>query len=113
MREGIAIHPCGWLTLANDSVNESYRFRDNKFLGLLHQGDSVRATVHRGGELALGNGIKLRWGNSDGKPTSGLALAIGTLWLNYAEAQGLLPDIVGSGESFKDVHIYGFDWSLD
>lgn len=111
-REGIAIHPCGWLVLATDSVREAYRIDEQQFLGVLHQGDAERASSHRGAELSLGNAAKLRWGDNDGQPTLGLSFALGTLWLNYTEAKGLLPQIVGAGDSFKDVHIYGFDWSL-
>lgn len=111
-REGIAIHPCGWLVFAFDSVRETYRIDDQQFLGVLHQGDAERAGSHRGAELSLGNAAKLRWGDNDGQPTLGLSFALGTLWLNYTEAKGLLPQIVGAGDSFKDVHIYGFDWSL-
>jgi len=40
-----------------------------------------------------------------------LALNVGGLWLNYAEVQDLLPEIVGGGNGFADVHIYGFDWA--
>jgi hypothetical protein len=111
-REGIAIHPCGWLVFASDSVREAYRNDDQQFLGVLHHGSAERAGSHRGAELSLGNCAKLRWGDNDGKPTLGLSLALGTLWLNYTEAKGLLPQITGAGDSFKDVHIYGFDWSL-
>jgi hypothetical protein len=111
-REGIAVHPCGWLVFASDSVSEVYRIDDTQFYGVLHQGNAERAGSHRGAELSLGNAAKLRWGDNDGQPTLGLSFALGTLWLNYTEAKGLLPRITGAGDSFKDVHIYGFDWSL-
>jgi hypothetical protein len=111
-RQGIAIHPCGWLVFASDSVREVYRIDDTQFYGVLHQGSAERASSHRGAELSLGNAAKLRWGDNDGQPTLGLSLALGTLWLNYTEAKGLLPRITGAGDLFKDVHIYGFDWSL-
>lgn len=111
-RQGWAVHPCGWLVLAADGVQEIYRNDDTRYLGVLHQGDAERASVHRGAELSLGHAARLRWGDNDGQPTLGLSLSLGTLWLNYTEAKGLLPQIVGAGESYKDVHIYGFDWTL-
>jgi hypothetical protein len=37
---------------------------------------------------------------------------LGGLWLNYAEVAELLPEIVGSGRDFADVHIYGAEATL-
>lgn len=110
-RTGWALHPTGWLTLATDAVTENWRYSDDEYAGLLHLGNSTVTRVHTGGELCLGSVAKLRWGNYDGHPTTGLAFNLGGLWLNYAEVQGLLPKIVGAGEGMEDIHIYGFDWA--
>lgn len=111
-RTGWALHPTGWLTLATDEVTEDWRYGDQDFAGILHLGNSTITRVHTGGELCLGSAAKLRWGNYDGHPTTGVALNLGGLWLNYAEVQGLLPKIVGAGAGMEDIHIYGFDWAL-
>ncbi len=84
----MAVHPCGWLVLAADGVREIYRNDDTRYLGVLHEGHAERASVHRGAELSLGQCARLRWGDNDGQPTLGLSLALGSLWLNYTEAQG-------------------------
>jgi hypothetical protein len=108
-RSGLALHPCAWLTLASDSVHEDYLFPENAApgLGTIHHGKDSADRLFSGGELALGQLAKLRWGNYDGAPTVGGALNLGGLWVNYSEAQDLLPRLMGQGDSFKDVHIYG------
>jgi hypothetical protein len=111
-RSGLAFHPAAWLTLTRDSTREDYKIRDQNYLGLIHSGSGTRCRDFAGGELALGALAKLRWGDYDGYPTSGLAFNLGGMWLNYAEVKGLLPEIVGSGMGFEDVHIYGFDLPL-
>lgn len=109
-RTGLALHPCAWLTLASDNVHEDYLFPedvDAPGLGTLHHGKDSADRLFTGGELCLGQLAKLRWGNYNGSPTVGGAFNLGGLWLNYAEAKGLLPKLIGQGDSFKDVHIYG------
>jgi hypothetical protein len=111
-RSGWSFQPCGWIILAQDAVLDTYSSDGKASIGVIRGGRQQRSSLHRGVEVQLGNGVALRAGSYDGRPTSGLALKLGGLWLNYAEAQDLLPAIVGAGNSFKDVHIYGFDWSL-
>jgi hypothetical protein len=62
-------------------------------------------------ELQLGNLLRLSRGSYGGLPTTGWGLNIGGLWLNSADVQGLLPEIVGAGSGFEDVQIRGFDWA--
>jgi hypothetical protein len=111
-RTGYALHPTAWLTLASDQVDDTYVFHDDAGLGSVHQGTQSARRTYFGAELQIGPWLKLRQGSYDGKPTCGLSLNAGGIWLNYAEAQGLLPSIVGSGDSFKDVHIYGAEVPL-
>jgi hypothetical protein len=120
-RSGLALHPCAWLTLASDSVHEDYLYPDKPApgappassmadmpgLGTVHHGSDSADRLYSGGELCLGQLARLRWGNYDGSRTVGFGFNLCGLWLNYAEAQGLLPKLIGSGDSFKDVHIYG------
>jgi hypothetical protein len=108
-RSGFAFQPTGWLTLASDDVRESYVFRDPPAgFGTIHTGDKTIRRNHLGGELRLGNLAAYRWGLYDGCPTVGGALDICGVTINYAECADLLPEIIGSGEQWKDVHIYGF-----
>jgi hypothetical protein len=119
-RSGWALHPTAWLTLATDGVHEDHRYVPKQKKGApavdpatlagygsIHTGDQSIDRVHTGGELQLGQLARLRWGNYDGAPTCGVALNLGGLWLNYAEAQGLLPKLMGRGDAYKDVHVYG------
>jgi len=112
-RHGWALRPCGWLTLASDRLSEHYRFRAPQ--GQSPSGPQAQqsASLHRGWELTLGGLGSLRGGNNNGRPTCGLSLnllgADGGLKFNYAEADGLLPQIVGAGSGFESVHIYGFE----
>ena len=57
---GWALHPAAWLTLAMDSLHESWRYPNDVGLGALHHGDEQRDELHRGGELQLGQLAKLR-----------------------------------------------------
>jgi hypothetical protein len=119
-RSGWALHPVGWLTLTSDDVSERHIFdRGSEYgltapegLGTVHLGNADRHHSHRGAELSLGALARLRRGSYAGHPTWGAALNLGGLWLNYAEIEDLLPDIVGSGSDFADVHIYGADATL-
>jgi hypothetical protein len=119
-RSGWALHPTGWLTLASDQLHEDYLFTPNQRkgeapadpasvagFGPVHQGNQSADRLFTGGELQLGQLARLRWGNYDGSPTCGVALNLGGLWLNYSEAQGLLPKLMGQGDGFEDVHVYG------
>ena len=118
-RQGWALHPAGWLTLAQDSVVESYSFGKQHtqeigippLLGSVHIGNQSFQRQNLGAELQLGNLVRLDSGNYDGLPTCGLGVNLGGLWLNYAEIQDLLPRIIGSEGVAQDVHIYGFDWT--
>ncbi len=108
-RSGWAFRPVGWLTLTADELNENYIFRDDKGLGLLHEGDQEKRSSHLGGELALGQAARLRWGSYDGRPTVGGAVNLLGLWVNYSEVEDLLPAIVGAGKDYADVHVYGVE----
>ncbi len=115
-REGWALHPVGWLCLASDEVNEEYIFGgkdDNPAslhgLGSIHAGNRSRRLSLLGLELNIGNGIALRRGSFDGRPTVGMSLQLPGIRVNYAEVEDMLPQIVGSGSGFADVHIYGFE----
>ena len=119
-REGWALYPTGWLTLTRDVVDENHIY-DKQLgtgvgqpvgLGPIHMGNQERQTQHSGAELCLGSLLKLRRGDYDGQPTVGVAFNLGGLWLNYAEAEGLLPLIVDGGSGFEDVHIYGAELNL-
>ena len=119
-RSGWALHPVGWLTLTSDDVTERHVFDKHTDLGIgetvglgrIHMGNEEILRSHRGGELSLGSLARLRWGDYDGHPTRGAALNLGGLWLNYAEVEGLLPQIVGAGREFEDIHIYGAELPL-
>lgn len=119
-RSGWALHPVGWLTLVSDDVTERHIFDKHTDLGIgetvglgrIHMGNEEIMRLHRGGEVSLGSLGRLRWGDYDGHPTWGAAFNLGGLWLNYTEAEGLLPEIVGSGRDFENVHIYGAELSL-
>jgi len=119
-RQGWALHPTGWLTFTNDTVIERHVFdRDTGFgitdptgLGVVHLGNSNIQRSHRGMELSLGALGKFRLGNYDSHPTWGCALNLGGLWLNYTEIKDLLPEIVGAGNGFGNVHIYGAQLEL-
>ncbi|MDQ3023853.1 MAG: hypothetical protein M3R04_05645, partial [bacterium] len=109
-RSGFAFHPTGWLTLASDGVKESYIFRDPRAgYGTIHTGDSTVSRSHLGAELNLGNVAVWRWGLYDGRPTVGASLILGGFTFNYAECKDLLPEIIGTGEHWKAVHIYGVE----
>jgi hypothetical protein len=109
-RTGVAFHPTGWLTLATDDVKESYIFRDPPAgYGANHTGDKDIKRSHVGGELSLGNLVVWRWGLYDGRPTVGASLNIAGVTVNYAECKDLLPEIIGTGERWKDVHIYSLE----
>jgi hypothetical protein len=115
-RRGYAFQPCGWLTFAGDTVNETHRFVGEN--GSLPAGldDSEAKRLFSGVELTLGGLGVLRRGDFDGHPTTGLSInllgASGGLMLNYAEVDGLLPELVGAGAGFESVHVYGFDLPL-
>jgi hypothetical protein len=106
-RSGWALHPTAWLAFTQDAVRHDWRYPPDAGLGTLHRGEEHIDEIHTGGELQLGQLAKLRWGDDNGSATSGLAFNLGGLWLNYAEAKGLLPQLMGCGESFTDVHVYG------
>ena len=44
--------------------------------------------------------------------TTSLSIQLPFVRANYAEVEDLLPAIVGSGDSYKDIHIYGFETEL-
>jgi len=119
-RSGWALYPAAWLTLTSDDVSERHIFdRGSDFgitategFGTVHLGNVERSHSHRGAELSLGAFAKLRRGDYAGHPTWGAAVNLGGLWLNYAEIEDLLPQIVGAGHDFADVHIYGAEASL-
>jgi len=60
-RSGWAFHPTGWLTLAQDSVDEQYIFdkpgglgvTPSPYLGVIHTGNQHIVRVNRGAELSL------------------------------------------------------------
>lgn len=110
-RQGWAFHPVGWLTLASDNVAEHYLTDDKDWLGVLHYGNATILRCYRGAEFQLGPWAKYRWGDFGGHPSVGGALNVCGIWLNYSEVQGLLLEIVGAGEGFADIHIYGFEWA--
>jgi hypothetical protein len=109
-RQGWAFQPLGWLKLAADNVEEHYLTDDTDWIGVLHGGTASRLRHHRGGDVQLGPWAKYRWGDFNGHGTVGAAVNICGIWLNYSEVQDLLPEIVGTGRSFSDIHIYGFEW---
>lgn len=119
-RSGWALHPTAWLCIASDEVNENYILEDGKQqtlenlpgLGVIHTGNRKVRRVLTGMELHLGNGLALRQGNFDGNHTVGLSIQLPFVRANYAEVEDLLPAIVGSGDSYKDIHIYGFETEL-
>ncbi|MCB1218515.1 hypothetical protein KDL44_14110 [bacterium] len=119
-RSGWALHPTAWLCLASDEVQENYILENDKGqtldklpgLGVIHTGNAKRRRLLNGIELQIGNGLALRRGSFDGRPTLGMSLQLPFLRGNYAEVEDLLPEIVGSGQSFKDIHIYGFETDL-
>ena len=118
-REGWALHPTAWFCLAMDEVEESYLFGEKHEdpaqlagLGNIHAGNKSLRRNLSGMELNIGNGLALRCGNFDGSKTTGLSLQLPFLRLNYAEVEDMLPGIVGSGDSFSNVHIYGFETEL-
>ncbi len=111
-RSGYALHPTGWLTLANDTVAEEWIFHDDAGLGSVHQGTQQVRRMYQGAELQIGPWLQLRQGVFAGRPTAGLSLNTGWAWLNYAEVENLLPTLVGAGQGFEDVHIYGAEMHL-
>lgn len=119
-REGFALHPTAWLCFARDEITENYILDDRKEatdsalpgFGSVHLGNRILKRYLSGVELNIGNGLALRSGSLDGHSTSGLSLQLPFLRANYAEVQNLLPEIVGSGENFEDIHIYGFETVL-
>jgi hypothetical protein len=119
-REGFALHPVAWLCFARDEVRETYILDDRKEhtdkplagLGSFHLGNRSLTRYLSGMELNIGNGLALRRGSFDGRPTVGLSLQLPFLRANYGEVKNLLPEIVGAGSGFEDVHIYGFETEL-
>ena len=111
-RSGYALHPSGWLTLASDVVEEDWIYHDDAGLGSVHQGSQSVNRVHQGAELQIGQLLRLRQGSYDGRPTLGISLNTGWAWLNYAEVENLLPSLVGNGQAFEDIHIYGAELEL-
>jgi hypothetical protein len=116
---GWCLRPVGWLSLSQDEITDDYIFdkhggmglTPSPFLGRLHQGNQQLKSSHSGAELNVGNMVRISRGSYDGHPSLGMALNLGGLWLNYSEVESLLPDIVGSGAGFEDVHIYGAEWA--
>ena len=64
---------------------------------MVHLGDAERASTHRGGELILGTRPSCAGATTTATPRWAWR-CLGGLWLNYAEAHDLLPEIVGAGE---------------
>ena len=119
-RRGWALHPVGWLTLTSDQVHEDHSFstgdKHDPFcltgLGTIHSGDRQVDRLHRGAELCLGQAARLRGGNYDGHRTWGFGVNLGGLWLNYTEIEDMLPEIIGAGDGYEDLHFYGFQLEL-
>ena len=118
-RSGWVLAPVAWLTFARDSVSEDWLFEHPKdsasaeaFAGIIHTGDRHIERLHRGVELNIGNLLWLRRGSYDGRGTIGVSFNLLGTRLNYAEVKDLLPELIGDGAGFEDIHIYGFDVPL-
>lgn len=115
-RSGWAFRPCGWLTIGADQVRETHRFVAENGSVPDKLTDTASHRSFSGMEMQVGSLGALRRGYFDGHPTVGWSLSLlglcGGPVVNYAEAEGLLPTLVGSGRGFENVHIYGFDVPL-
>jgi len=119
-RRGWALTPVGWLTLTSDQVTEDHSFHSGDKnapvcllgMGTVHEGDRVIERIHSGAELSLGSLIKLRTGLYDGRRTWGAGFNLAGLWLNYTEIEDMLPQIVGDGDGYENLHFYGFQLEL-
>lgn len=119
-REGWALHPVAWFCIASDRIDENYILggkNDNPAelagLGIIHGGSRRLTRYLSGMELHIGNGLALRRGSFNGRPTSGLSMQLPLVRANYAEVENLLSEITGAdADSFTNIHIYGFEAEL-
>lgn len=100
-RTGNSLKVFPWLTVAWDD--------ENRVFTMPAGGQTVKNERYFGWEARVLPFLTVRKGEFNGHPTVGVSAAGPTTSLDYAEAKGILPEIVGRPlPYYRDVHIHGY-----